>query len=408
MENWTKTELRNVLRTSPQYGANASAIDYLPDENLRFVRITDIDDSGRLKEDGKVGISLENGSPYILEEDDIIIARTGATVGKALRFKEIYGKCAFAGYLIRFKIDEVKFNINFFNQYLLSPFFKRWIQDNLRAGAQPNVNAEEYQSVILPNPPLAEQKKIAEILSTWDKSIETTEKLIAAKQKLKKSLMQRLLTGSQRFPEFHGQEWKKSEISDFTKQAIRIRNKPDKPFLAMGIRSHGKGTFLKPDFEPSKIDMTELFEVKENDLIVNITFAWEGAIAIVGRDDEGALVSHRFPTYEFQIERMIPEFFRYVIRQKEFVERLGIISPGGAGRNRVLSKKDFVKLEIKIPKVEEQKKIAAVLNACDAEINVLQTKLAALQQQKRGLMQKLLTGRVRVKLDENSNAAFEN
>jgi type I restriction enzyme S subunit len=57
-------------------------------------------------------------------------------------------------------------------------------------------------------PPLGEQKKIAEILSTWDKSIETTEKLIAAKQKLKKSLMQRLLTGSQRFPEFHAQEWK--------------------------------------------------------------------------------------------------------------------------------------------------------------------------------------------------------
>ncbi len=83
MENWTKTELRNVLRTSPQYGANASAINYLPDENLRFVRITDIDDSGRLKEDGKVGISFENGSPYILEENDIIIARTGATVGKA-------------------------------------------------------------------------------------------------------------------------------------------------------------------------------------------------------------------------------------------------------------------------------------------------------------------------------------
>lgn len=250
-------------------------------------------------------------------------------------------------------------------------------------------------------PPLAEQKKIAEILSTWDKSIETTEKLIAAKQKLKKSLMQRLLTGSQRFPEFHGQEWKTLKISDFTKQAIRIRNKPDKPFLAMGIRSHGKGTFLKPDFEPSKIDMTELFEVKENDLIVNITFAWEGAIAIVGKVDEGALVSHRFPTYEFQIERMIPEFFRYIIRQKEFVERLGIISPGGAGRNRVLSKKDFVKLEIKIPKVEEQEKIAAVLNACDAEINVLQNKLAALRQQKRGLMQKLLTGRVRVKTEEN-------
>jgi len=55
--------------------------------------------------------------------------------------------------------------------------------------------------------------------------------------------MQRLLTGKKRFPEFQGQEWKKLKISDFTTQAIRTRNKPDKPFLALGIRSHGKGTF---------------------------------------------------------------------------------------------------------------------------------------------------------------------
>ncbi len=279
--------------------------------------------------------------------------------------------------------------------------------NQISVGLIPGISRTDILNLNIFVPDVIEQKKIAEILSTWDKSIETMEKLIAAKQKLKKSLMQRLLAGSQRFPEFHGQEWKVLKISDFTKQEVRVKNKPDKPFLAMGIRSHGKGTFLKPDFEPSKIDMTELYEVKENDLIVNITFAWEGAIAIVGKNDEGALVSHRFPTFEFQTERMIPEFFRYVIRQKEFIERLGVISPGGAGRNRVLNKKDFVKLEFKIPKVEEQKKIAAVLNACDAEINVLQSQLAALRQQKRGLMQKLLTGRVRVKVDENSNAASE-
>ncbi len=148
--------------------------------------------------------------------------------------------------------------------------------------------------------------------------------------------------------------------------------------------------------------MTELFEVKENDLIVNITFAWEGAIAIAGAGDEGALVSHRFPTYEFKTDLTVPEFFRHVIVQKWFVEKLGLISPGGAGRNRVLSKKDFGKLEVLMPSVEEQRRIAAVLNACDKEIELLKQQLAALKRQKRGLMQKLLTGQIRVKVgDEN-------
>ncbi len=194
------------------------------------------------------------------------------------------------------------------------------------------------------------------------------------------------------------------KISDFTVPKPRITGKPDKPFTALGIRSHGKGTFLKENFDPQKIEMTELYEVRENDLILNITFAWEGAIAIAGAKDTGALVSHRFPTYEFDTDQAIPEYFRHVIVQKWLVEKLGFISPGGAGRNRVLNKKDFGKLEVLMPSIEEQRRIAAVLETCDQEIELLRKQLAALKRQKRGLMQKLLTGQIRVKV-ETSEAA---
>lgn len=186
------------------------------------------------------------------------------------------------------------------------------------------------------------------------------------------------------------------------KRVSRVRTKPDKPFLAMGLRSHGKGTFQKPDFEPDKIAMTELYEVKENDLIVNITFAWEGAIAIVKKKDEGALVSHRFPTYEFKTEKVIPEFFKYLIIQKRFVYDLTVISPGGAGRNRVMRKDDFGEIYRSITSIKEQKKIAEVLNTADKEIELLDKQIKALKKQKRGLMQKLLTGKVRVKVEENN------
>jgi len=173
--------------------------------------------------------------------------------------------------------------------------------------------------------------------------------------------------------------------------------RPNDKYIALGIRSHGKGTFLREVNNPEEIMMDELFQVKENDLIINITFAWEGAIAIVNKTDEHALVSHRFPTFTFNTEQLIPDYFRYLMVQKQFTYNLGLISPGGAGRNRVLNKTDLLKLKIFIPAVDEQKMIASTLLNVDKEIELLRTKLELLKRQKKGLMQKLLTGKIRVK-----------
>ncbi|RZK98334.1 MAG: restriction endonuclease subunit S, partial [Pedobacter sp.] len=132
---------------------------------------------------------------------------------------------------------------------------------------------------------------------------------------------------------------------------------------------------------------------------VNITFAWEQAIAIAGKEDDAGLVSHRFPTYTFKKDKAEVDFFRHLITQKKFKYLLDLISPGGAGRNRVMSKKDFLKLEITIPDIEEQRAIGFILKTATDELKFYEQKLAALQQQKKGLMQKLLTGEVRAKID---------
>ena len=265
--------------------------------------------------------------------------------------------------------------------------------------SQSNINPNNLKRLFIYLPPLPEQQKIAQILSCWDKAIEKTEKLIDARTRLKKGLMQKLLTGKKRFKEFEGKVWEKLKLSDFLISSPRPIDKPDKNYLALGIRSHGKGTFLKPASDPKKIEMTTLYQVKENDLIVNITFAWEAAIAIAKKEDEGALVSHRFPTYTFDRNIVIPEYFKYVILQKSFVYKLGLISPGGPGRNRVLDKKDFGNLIVTVPCLKEQQKISFILTACDREIELLENKLSSLKDQKKGLMQKLLTGQIRVKTE---------
>ncbi|MBU2743397.1 MULTISPECIES: restriction endonuclease subunit S [Acidithiobacillus] len=141
--------------------------------------------------------------------------------------------------------------------------------------------------------------------------------------------------------------------------------------------------------DPAKNSMDQLYEVKANDLIVNITFAWEGAVAIAKERDEGALVSHRFPTYTFEKGRTTPGFFRYFILDKQFVYNLGVISPGGAGRNRVMSKNDFMKLQVALPSPAEQQKIAECLSSLDDLITLEAQKLDSLKAHKKGLMQQL-------------------
>ena len=266
------------------------------------------------------------------------------------------------------------------------------------ASGVPSLSASTISKIKIPLPPLLEQKAIAQVLSTADAAIHTTEKLIAQKELRKKWLMQQLLTGKKRLKGFEETKWKIQPLENFFKPIVREVPKPSTPYLGIGLRSHGKGTFLKHDEQPEKNSMDNFYVVRQNDLIVNITFAWEQAIAIVRPEDDGALASHRFPTYTFIEDKGHPDFFRFYILKPRMKSMLQIISPGGAGRNRVMNKSDFIKLEFLLPDYKEQTAIAQVLQAADREINLLKAKAGKLREQKKGLMQVLLTGKKRLML----------
>lgn len=274
--------------------------------------------------------------------------------------------------------------------YYQLDFFKQNLGLLASKTAVPLVNKSDFEKLQIPLPPLPEQQKIAEILSNWDKAIQEVQLLIKKLEVRNKALAFSLLRGK-----LVNKNSRKISLSKFLTFTPREIEKPTENYLALGIRSHGKGIFHKPDSDPKAIAMDKLYEVKENDFIVNITFAWEHAVAIISKEDEGGLVSHRFPTYVIDQKTVSVEFFRHIILQPFFKQMLDNISPGGAGRNRVLSKKDLLKLEISVPSLEEQTVIAEVLNTAQQELKQYEEKLKALQQQKKGLMQQLLTGKLR-------------
>lgn len=194
---WECRNLGGVLTQRPEYGANASAVQFDAENSIRYLRITDIDEYGRLRPDSIKAIPKDAAQGYLLQDGDLLIARSGNTVGKSILYRDCMGECAFAGYLLRFRLNQSAL-VEFVSAYLTSDTYWAWVKASVKVGAQPNINAQQYQSMLIPLPPLKEQKRIAEVLA----SIETKTELLRNRelhyQRLKRGLMQKLLTGEWR------------------------------------------------------------------------------------------------------------------------------------------------------------------------------------------------------------------
>ena len=154
------TPLIKLLTTKPQYGASEQAVDGDPNTDFRYIRITDIDDYGNLLDDDWKSAE-ETDLKYLLEEDDVLFARSGST-GRAFVYKSKLGKAIFAGYLIRFKFDPEKVNSSFVFHYTLTKIYKLWVHSVQRTTVQANINSKEFQSLEIPLPPLDVQNRIVE------------------------------------------------------------------------------------------------------------------------------------------------------------------------------------------------------------------------------------------------------
>ncbi|MBR4454099.1 MAG: restriction endonuclease subunit S [Bacteroidales bacterium] len=195
---WEVKKVKDICLNSGDYGANASAIDY-DETKPRFIRITDIDDFGQLLDEGKASMAGDNTTKYMLEEDDFLFARTGDTVGKSLLYKKEMGPAVYAGYLIKFTFDKNLVLPDYFDLIAKSEFFEAFKISMKRVGAKPNINSREYCSFkfLLPTN-LEEQKEIFDRFAHIDKTQKEKQNKIATLERLKKSLMQNLLTGKVR------------------------------------------------------------------------------------------------------------------------------------------------------------------------------------------------------------------
>ena len=175
-----------------------------------------------------------------------------------------------------------------------------------------------------------------------------------------------------------------------------VEVKPNKLYIQIGIRSHGKGIFYKEPVTGAALGNKSVFWIEPDCFIVNIVFAWEQAIGKTTQSEVGMIGSHRFPMYRPVNDRVDIDYLISYFLTKRGTDILEAASPGGAGRNKTLGQERLLKSKITLPPIEEQRKIAAILTTQDRVIELKEKRLAEKQRQKKYLMQQLLTGKKRL------------
>lgn len=380
-------------------GKIISGLTYSPDDiceesGILVLRSSNVQD-GQIKLGDNVFVKVKTGEYNPVKKDDILICvRNGSKslIGKnALINAEATGM-AFGAFMAIYRSD---FN-NYLYQIFNTDIYYREIHKNLGATIN-SINGSDLKEIKIPIPPLPEQNKIASILTTWDIAINKNKLILEELIKQKKWLAYNLL--------FNKKNKNKNEVINLvslSKLLNRVKNPftpdPQKYYRQIGIRSHTKGIFYKEEVSGLSLGNKSVFHIEANCFILNIVFAWEHAIAKTTLNEVGMIASHRFPMFKPVADKLDLDYLLHFFKSQKGKNLLGLASPGGAGRNKTLGQSDFLKLKIPVPNIKEQKIIAEVLDKVDEEILLYKEKIINLQLQKKGLMQQLLTGKVRVKI----------
>ncbi|MBA2868938.1 restriction endonuclease subunit S [Methanococcus maripaludis] len=357
--------------------------------NIRWCTPTDISkNSAKFIEKTEKTISelgLKNSSATILPPNTVLMC-SRATIGeKSISKYEITTNQGFKSFICNN-------SLNFEYLYYLIDILKKEFIKRANGTTFIEISKKDVEKIQMPLPPAKEQQKIAEILSTWDKSIEKLENLISKKIETKKGLMQNLLTGNVRFSEFES-EWKEVKLGDILKERNDV-GYLDLELLAITMKN---GVIKRSELDlkdNSSENKSKYKRILPGDIGYNTMRMWQG---VSGLSNYEGIVS---PAYTIVTPKkdVSGEYIAYLFKTSNMINLFHRYSQGLVNDTLNLKYKNFKIINAIIPKsIEEQEKIASVLSTQDKEIELLKQKLELVNTQKKGLMQNLLTGKIRVK-----------
>ena len=330
-----------------------------------------------------------------LEKGDILMTRIG-DIGTA-RLIDWDVNASFYVSLALIKKNP-KFDSSYLSFYINSNLFQSELwKRTIHVAFPKKINLGEISNCEVILPPLPEQKKIAEILSTWDKAIETVEKLVANSQQQKKALMQQLLTGQKRLLDENGVkfkgEWENIKLKNLIKECQKEKETDPNRIELLTVKLHNKGVVASGKFPNATEKGRPYYKRLEGELIIGRQNLHNGGVGIVPSECNGLIASNAISSFQ-PLENVDIKFILYMMMTNHFKYLVDNLS-GGTGQKEV-SVNELMKVNLLVPSFEEQRKIAQVLTLADREIDLYQQQLNKLKLEKKSLMQQLLTGQKRV------------
>ncbi|MDG9759554.1 restriction endonuclease subunit S [Pseudomonas sediminis] len=396
LSNWRRMTLDEIcsgnLQTGP-FGSQLKAEQY-SDEGIPVFMPKDLV-SNRATRESAAKISPEtakNLSKHRLIEGDILFSRRGDVARYALIDKAASGGICGTGCL-RARPDDI-YDSLFISYALQQDTIKDWLTDNAVGQTMLNLNTTILSALPLDIPPRAEQTKIAQILATWDKAIATTERLLANSQQQKQALLEPLLSGRKRFAGYPA--WTRTAFAQLLTES-RLPGSNGEIAKKITVKLYGKGVFAK-DEKRIGSESTKYYRRRSGQFIYSKLDFLNGAFGIIPEHLDGYESTLDLPAFDFS-ELVEPAWLlQYVSREEFYTAQLGLANGGRKARR--VNPADLLGIEIPLPSRPEQQKIAQVLSTADAEIANLQAQLDKLKLEKKALMQQLLTGKRRVRLDD--------
>lgn len=383
-EEWEVKKLREIAEINPTRKDFISPF-------VTFLSMADISEHGGILKENIIPQNSIKPGLTSFKRGDIIIAKITPCFekGKGALLNNITNEYGFGS--TEFHVIRCKQCNLFIYYHTMSYAFRKRLESQMTGSAgQKRVPADSISSYKIPVPPLSEQQKIAEVLSTWDKAIEKQSRLIEKLELRKKGLMQQLLTGKKRLPGFSC-EWKTMKLGELFDE----RNETNMPALPLLSITANKGIILQTESEKkntSNDDKSKYKRICPNDIGYNTMRMWQGRCALSKLE---GIVS---PAYTIIIphNNINPYYMEMLFKQPFMVYRFWTHSQGLVNDTLNCKFPSFSQVKVIIPDLKEQNAIIEILLSCDTEITLANQRFESLRQQKKGLMQVLLTGKNRV------------
>jgi len=298
-------------------------------------------------------------------------------------------------------------HFDFLPMLIRSHRFEQYVKGVQTETAVPHISPNQIKDFSVLLPPLPEQKAIADLLSTWDEAIEKTERLIQAKERRFRWLLRELMTPAaapndecsvmndelKNNSDLSTATWKKAQIGTFLTES-RIPDRKNDPKKRLSVRLHLKGVEIREYRGTESDGATAYFVRKAGQFIYGKQNVFRGSVGIVPPELDGYSSTQDIPAFDVS-DSVCKKWLLFLFSYPNFYKKLELYASGSGSKR--LHPKELFKMKIAFPSFEEQQKIAETLSSAQHEIDLLKQLSEKYKTQKRGLMQKMLTGEWRVK-----------